>query len=140
MQESVKQFILNAKKKVQEKNFKGGLSEIEPALMLMKKNPEANMIGGFCYKELGLFEEAHDCYKTVFDQRPNDPVLLKRNFYLLKVMYELYLITDKKLAKETLEKMKEIFIKLDKQDKVAEILVKIYEINLEIKHFVNKPI
>ena len=73
---------MNAKKKVQEKDFKGGLSEIEPALMLMKKNAEANMIGGYCYKELGLFEEAQDCYKTVFDQRPNDPVLLKRTFLL----------------------------------------------------------
>jgi Flp pilus assembly protein TadD len=98
---------LNAKKKVQEKDFKGGLSEIEPALMLMKKNAEANMIGGYCYKELGLFEEAQDCYKTVFDQRPNDPVLLK-------LMYELYFIIDKKLAKDTLEKMKVIFTKLDK--------------------------
>lgn len=33
--------------------------------MLSKKNPEANMIGGYCYKELGLYEEASDCYKIV---------------------------------------------------------------------------
>jgi len=29
-------------------------------------------------------------------------------------MYELFLVTDKKLAKETLEKIKDIFTKLDK--------------------------
>ena len=33
----------------------------------MKKNPEANLIGGYCYKELGLYEEASDCYKIVFE-------------------------------------------------------------------------
>ena len=36
-------------------------------------------------------------------------------------MYELYLKTDKNKAKETLEKLKDLFTKAEKMDKVAEI-------------------
>ena len=81
--------------------------------MLSKKNPEANLIGGFCYKELGLHEQALDCYNIVYEQKPNDPTVLKRKIKIL-VLYELYFITDKNKAKEFLEKLTEVFQKMDK--------------------------
>lgn len=47
------------------------------ALMLARKNPMANMIAGFCYKELNLEEQAQECYDIVYEQKPNDPTILK---------------------------------------------------------------
>ena len=51
-------------------------------------------------------------------------------------MYELYWLTDKQKAKEYLEKLRDILIKANKMDKVAEIQVKLYEILLELKIYV----
>ena len=52
-------------------------------------------------------------------------------------MYELFLETDKAKAKEFLEKLHEIFVKGNKLDKAAEVQVKLYEIHLDLKHYVN---
>lgn len=52
-------------------------------------------------------------------------------------MYELFLETDKSKAKEFLEKLHEIFLSTNKEDKAAEVQVKLYEIHLELKLYVD---
>ena len=54
MNTNIKSFIEDAKKYLKLKDYKKSLEYVEPVYLLDKKHFEANLIGGYCLKELNL--------------------------------------------------------------------------------------
>ena len=77
MNTNIKSFIEDAKKYLKLKDYKKSLEYVESVYFLDKKNFEANLIGGYCLKELNLQNEAQECYDIAYAQKPNDPTLIK---------------------------------------------------------------